>query len=171
MVEQGFPNSHTTTTAVQPESKPNIYMDLSYLRTKAGVLKCAQILCNLLGFICILSSILRYTSRGNWFVTVAMGGLTFTGIMLVLYIFHVTDKLSIIPWLMIEFCFCALWTFFYLLAASLAAGYGIDEGFAAAAFFGFVAMVLYGCDAFLKFVQIKFSRNVRNTASVGATVN
>lgn len=46
MVEQGFPNSHTTTTAVQPDSKPSIYMDLSYLRTKIGMLKCGEIVSN-----------------------------------------------------------------------------------------------------------------------------
>nr|CAD7447254.1 unnamed protein product [Timema bartmani] len=55
-----------------------------------------------------------------------------------------------------EFVFCALWVFFYLLAASLAADYGkSDEAFGAAAFFGFCAMVVYGYDAFLKFNGVR----------------
>ncbi|CAD1477540.1 unnamed protein product, partial [Heterotrigona itama] len=51
-----------------------------------------------------------------------------------------------------EFIFCGLWTIFYMLAASLAAGHAAYiEAFGAAAFFGFCAMVVYGYDAWLKF--------------------
>lgn len=58
----------------------------------------------------------------------------FTGIMLALYLFHVTEKLRLIPWIKVEFIFCALWSLFYLIAASLAADYGrYDEAMAAAA--------------------------------------
>jgi hypothetical protein len=55
-----------------------------------------------------------------------------------------------------EFVFCTIWTFFYLLAASLAAANGrYDGAFGAAAFFGFAAMVAYGYDAFLKFNAVR----------------
>ncbi|KAK7071084.1 CKLF-like MARVEL transmembrane domain-containing protein 4 [Halocaridina rubra] len=51
-----------------------------------------------------------------------------------------------------EFGYCALWTFFYFTAATAcAAGGGSDSAWAAAAFFGYVAMLLYGADAFFKF--------------------
>jgi len=36
-------------------------------------------------------------SRGGWFNTVAMGGFWFTGILLVLYLFHIVEKFSRIP--------------------------------------------------------------------------
>lgn len=44
MTEQGFPNSHTTTTVVQPtSSKSNVHLDLSYLHTTDGRIKCGEI--------------------------------------------------------------------------------------------------------------------------------
>ena len=91
---------------------------------------------NLLGFICILSSPWKYFSRANWFNTVAMGGFWFSSIMLALYLFHVQELFTRIPWVKVEFVFCAIWTLFYLIAASLAADYGSKESgeaFAAAA--------------------------------------
>lgn len=72
-------------------------------------------------------------SRGSWFNTVAMGGFWYSGILLALYVFHIPDKVTMIPWKKIEFVFCAIWTFFYLIAASLAADIGYIEAFAAAA--------------------------------------
>lgn len=65
---------------------------------RAGVL--FQVL-NLLGFICITVSTHSSHSRGGWFNTVAMGGFWFTGILLVLYLFHIVEKFSRIPWLKI----------------------------------------------------------------------
>lgn len=56
---------------------------------------------NLLGFICITVSSHSSHSRGGWFNTVAMGGFWFTGILLVLYLFHIIEKFSKIPWLKI----------------------------------------------------------------------
>lgn len=56
---------------------------------------------NLLGFICITVSTHSNHSRGGWFNTVAMGGFWFTGILLVLYLFHIVEKFVRIPWLKI----------------------------------------------------------------------
>ncbi|PNF26063.1 hypothetical protein B7P43_G06390 [Cryptotermes secundus] len=158
MADQGFPDQHTTTTVTSSNTtvQTNIRYDPLYVRTIPGMLKVAQIVLNLLGFICITVSYGAITSRGSWFNTVAMGGFWFTGILLALYLFHVIEKFYRIPWLKIEFVFCTIWTFFYLLAASLAAANGrYDEAFGAAAFFGFVAMVAYGYDAFLKFNAVR----------------
>ncbi|KAJ9584931.1 hypothetical protein L9F63_020737 [Diploptera punctata] len=159
MADPGFPAQHSTTTTVTTSNttvERNIRYDPLYIRTIPGILKIAQIVLNLLGFICISVSILSVTSRGSWFNIVAMTGFWFTGILLCLYLFHVVEKFYKIPWLKIEFVFCAVWTFFYAIAAGLAADYGrIQEAFGAAAFFGFCAMVLYGIDAFLKFNAIR----------------
>lgn len=76
---------------------------------------------NLLGFICIeASGQFAYHSRGQWFNFVSMTGFWFTGILLVCYLFHIVEKFYKLPWLKIEFVFCALWTALYLIAASLA---------------------------------------------------
>lgn len=146
----------TTVTTETIVTSPNIRFDPSYIRTVPGILKAAQIILNLLGFICITISHWSVTSRGGWFNFVAMTGFWFTGILLVFYLFHVIEKFFKIPWLKVEFGFCALWTFFYLLAASLAAGLAsVDEAFGAGAFFGYCAMVAYAYDAFLKFKAVK----------------
>ncbi|XP_066584237.1 CKLF-like MARVEL transmembrane domain-containing protein 4 [Prorops nasuta] len=155
-MDQGFPGQHTTTTTVTTTTtttQPNIRFDPSYIRTLPGILKVVQITLNLIGFICITCSYVSNTSsRGGWFNTVAMGGFWFTGIVLVLYLFHIVEKFSRIPWLKIEFVFCSIWTVFYLLAASLAADHTkYSEAFGVAAFFGFCAMIAYGYDAWLKF--------------------
>ncbi|KAJ1530343.1 hypothetical protein ONE63_005257 [Megalurothrips usitatus] len=146
----------TTVTTETIVTSPNIRFDPSYIRTLPGMLKAAQIILNLLGFICITVSHWGINSRGSWFNTVAMVGFWFTGILLVFYLFHVIEKFFKVPWLKVEFGFCALWTFFYLLAAALVAGHAsLDEAFGVAAFFGFCAMVAYGFDAFLKFNAVK----------------
>ncbi|XP_063977526.1 CKLF-like MARVEL transmembrane domain-containing protein 4 [Diachasmimorpha longicaudata] len=158
-MESGFPGQHTTTTTVTTSStthQRNIRLDVSYVRTLPGMLKVAQVILDLLGFICITVSRYSNHSRGNWFNTVAMGGFWFTGILLALYIFHVVEKFYRIPWIKIELIFCGMWTVFYLLAASLAADYArVTEGYGVAAFFGFCAMCVYGFDAWLKFRAFK----------------
>ncbi|KAK0085241.1 hypothetical protein PV325_005531 [Microctonus aethiopoides] len=154
-----FPGQHTTTTTVTTSTTTHpgaIRFDPLYIRTRSGILKVIQVSMNLLGFICITCSIYSSHGRGGWFNTVAMGGFWFTGILLALYLFHVVDKFQRIPWNKIEFVFCALWTAFYLLAASLAADLAKHaEAFGVAAFFGFCAMIAYGYDAYLKFYAIK----------------
>ncbi|XP_043274217.1 CKLF-like MARVEL transmembrane domain-containing protein 4 [Venturia canescens] len=158
-MDPGFPGQHTTTTTVTTSSttqQQNIRFDPSYIRSIPGMLKAAQLIMDLLGFICITVSADSNHSRGNWFNTVAMLGFWITGFLLAFYIFHVVEKFSRIPWQKIEFIYCALWTVFYLLAASLAADWARhSEGFGVAAFFGFVAMVAYGYDAWLKFNGVK----------------
>lgn len=75
-----------------------------------------------------------------------------SSILLVMYLLHVIEKFHVIPWLMLEFGFYALWSFFYFTAAIAAAVQGpVSSALAAGAFFGFVSMIVYGVDAFFKF--------------------
>ncbi|XP_055839867.1 proteolipid protein 2 [Episyrphus balteatus] len=155
MADAGFPGRHTTTTQVtQTSVSPQLRYDQSYIQTIPGMLKIACIVVNLIGFICIQVSAFSYHSRGSYFSSIAMTGFWFTGIMLAAYLFHVCEKFYKIPWLKIEMYFCALWTILYLFAACFAATFGV-EAFTAAALFGFVAMCLYGYDAFLKFNAVR----------------
>lgn len=87
---------------------------------------------NLIGFISIQASgVWALHSRGGWYSTVSMGGFWFTGILLVFYLFHVIEKFYKIPWLKIEFVFCAIWTVFYLIASCLAVTFPIEAYIAA----------------------------------------
>ncbi|KAK8741761.1 hypothetical protein OTU49_002381 [Cherax quadricarinatus] len=157
MVDPGFPVSHTTTTGTTTTTMrvtSNIRFDPSYvnIRNIPGILKCAQLVFNLIGYICAAVSTYNTYSHANWFSFVSMTGFWVTGILLVLYLMHVLERFYMVPWLMLEFGYCALWTFFYLTAASACASWGgVDAAAAAAAFFGYVAMILYGIDAFFKF--------------------
>lgn len=55
----------------------------------------------------------------------------FTGILLALYLFHIVEKFYQIPWLKIEFVFCAIWTGLYLIAACVAVSFGVEAYIAA----------------------------------------
>ncbi|KOB64683.1 putative chemokine-like factor superfamily 4, partial [Operophtera brumata] len=78
----------------------------------------------------------------------------FTGILLGFYLFHIVEKFYRIPWLRIEFVFCALWTCLYLLASILAATVR-DNPHSAACFFGFVSTFAYAADCFLKWRGVR----------------
>ncbi|XP_041974688.1 CKLF-like MARVEL transmembrane domain-containing protein 4 [Aricia agestis] len=123
--------------------------DPSYIRTVPGIIKVAVIVLDLLGFICIQSSAFWWNPRGVYFNIVAHLGLWFSGILLLLYLFHVVEKYHNIMWLKIELIVCGIISFLYLIASTIVLAYG-SAGYSAAGFFGYLAMVLYGFDAFLK---------------------
>lgn len=133
----------------------------------------------IIGFICIQCS--QYSPMGiaQFFSTVAMISFWFTGILLVLYLFHVVYVFNKIPWMKIEFFFCLSAALLLMLTSSLVAARGVGLFTAAAVrsmffflpfhccsnfesnsdfvlflqFFGYVAMCAYGYDAFLKYRQ------------------
>ena len=83
-----------------------------------------------------------------------MTGFWVSGVLLIFYLLHVIEKFHVIPWLMIEMGFCALWAFFFFTCSidmAVQAARRDVPAFGAGSFFGFVAMALYGFDGFLKF--------------------
>ncbi|XP_068621387.1 CKLF-like MARVEL transmembrane domain-containing protein 4 [Battus philenor] len=123
--------------------------DVTYIKTLPGMIKIAVIVLNLLGFICIQSSSFWYNGRGVYFNIVAHIGLWFSGILLLLYLFHVVEKYHKLKWLIIEMIAYAVISFLYLIASTIVVAFGA-AAYSAAGFFGYLAMVLYGFDAFLK---------------------
>ncbi|XP_045470067.1 CKLF-like MARVEL transmembrane domain-containing protein 4 [Harmonia axyridis] len=132
----------------------SIRWDPSYIQTLPGIIKIVQILSSFFGFICIEASGLASHTRGGFFNFVALVAIFFTGILLIFYLFHIIEKTFRIPWLMVEFAFCAIWTFAFFAVSIMAATYGSDA-YLFAAFFGFCCMVAYGIDAFLKYSSLK----------------
>lgn len=55
-----------------------------------------------------------------------MTGFWTTGILLALYLFHLIEVLYKIPWLKIEFVFCAVLSLLYLIAAAMAVTYAVE---------------------------------------------
>ncbi|XP_022708260.1 CKLF-like MARVEL transmembrane domain-containing protein 7 isoform X1 [Varroa jacobsoni] len=128
------------------------YFDTSYIRTPPGMLKIAQLVNALIGFILAELASDRFGSTSNWFGFVSMTGFWVTLILLVFYMLHILEKLLFIPWPQAELGYTALWSVLYFIAGAVAASKGGEEGvLAAAALFGFVGMILYGGDAFLKY--------------------
>ncbi|KAK9737646.1 hypothetical protein QE152_g10540 [Popillia japonica] len=156
VTEPGFPSQHTTTTVTSNTSvQTNIRFDPKYVKTLPGILKCIQAVGSLLGFIFIQASgTLAYHSTGSVFSTIAMIGFWCTGILLVLYLFHIIEKLYKIPWLKFEFIFCIIMTLFYFIMSILAVTFN-NVFYEIAGVFGFICMVAYGLDAFLKFRGIR----------------
>jgi len=148
--------SSQTTTITETHVQTNIRWDPSYIKTIPGGLKVAGIIINLVVFICVMSSGVHFRelTTAEWTDFVAMTAFWVTGILLIFYLLHVIEKFHVIPWMTIEMGFTILWAFFYLTCsidlAINAKKYG-NNAFAAASFFGFVAMGVYGFDGFLKF--------------------
>jgi len=168
----------TRTTVTETHVQTDLRWDPNYVKTIPGILKLSAIILNLIGFICVMSaaSYYRESATGEWFTFVCMTGFWVTSALLLMYLFHVIEKFHVIPWLMIEFGFCALWAFFYMTAAAAAAAKGsISSGLAAASFFGFVSMLVYGYDTYLKFQGWRAGqlaqgeRKVTNTAKSQVT--
>ncbi|XP_064090053.1 CKLF-like MARVEL transmembrane domain-containing protein 4 [Macrobrachium nipponense] len=150
MADPGFPDAHTTTTTTTTRVQTNIRFDPTYVRSIPGILKCVTMVINLIGYISIMFG--PDHSTANWFSFVSMMGFWITGILMVLYLMHILERFHMVPWFMLEFGYCALWAFFYFTAATASAVKGGDDAaFAAAAFFGYVALILYSVDAFFKF--------------------
>ncbi|XP_064467479.1 CKLF-like MARVEL transmembrane domain-containing protein 4 isoform X2 [Ornithodoros turicata] len=151
MQSQGFPDSHTTTVTSTTTKTAGFQFDPSYLRTVPGLLKVAQLVISLIGFIC--SQIAAFSlSTINWYGFVSMTAFWVTLVLLLFYLFHLIERIKFIPWLLAELIYCGVWALLYFTAAVAAAVKGKwEEALAAAAFFGFVAMALYGADAFFKY--------------------
>ncbi|XP_028173350.1 uncharacterized protein LOC114362246 isoform X2 [Ostrinia furnacalis] len=122
--------------------------DPSYLKTPPGIIK-SIILFNLIAFICIQASAFWSNGRGVFFNTVAAVGFIFSGALLALYVFHVVEKYHNLKWLKIELVGNVVLVFLFLIASTIVVAFG-SAAYSAAGFFGYLSMVLYGLEAFLK---------------------
>ncbi|XP_023954132.1 CKLF-like MARVEL transmembrane domain-containing protein 4 [Bicyclus anynana] len=122
--------------------------DPSYLKTPPGIIKAVVIVLNLLGFICIQSSAFWSNARGVFFNIVAHLGLWWSLALLLLYLFHLVEKYHNFMWFKVELIASGVLAFLYLIASTIVVAFGA-AAYSAAGFFGYLAMVVYGCDAFL----------------------
>lgn len=104
----------------------------------------------IIGFICIQCS--QYSPMGiaQFFSTVAMISFWFTGILLVLYLFHVVYVFNKIPWMKIEFFFCLSAALLLMLTSSLVAARGVGLFTAAAVRSVFFLSLPFHCFFFSK---------------------
>jgi len=159
MADQGFPQSHTTTTTTSVtmiSGRP--FLDTSYLRTLPGLVKVVQAVLDFICFICVVAGPYPGYGGAGWGTFVSIVAFIVTIILLIMYLFHMIEMFHFVPWLLVEMLYCALWTFFYLIASSVLAAASTrltymagSSAWGAFAFFGFCAMIAYGFDCFLKF--------------------
>ncbi len=152
----------------------NLSLDISYLRTPSGLIKCIlavrlklhrlvglltyifvvsfQVL-NLAGAISSFVSVCTFISRLNFFEFVAIAGLVWGLTVILLRLAKIEERFAL--WMIVEFCLTCLWILFSFIGACLIAATaaqlscGAGPGFAA--FFGFATFFLYCADGFIIF--------------------
>ncbi|KAK2723491.1 CKLF-like MARVEL transmembrane domain-containing protein 8 [Artemia franciscana] len=160
----------TTTTTQSTAVNTSLRFDKEYLRSIPGMLKAVVMVINIIAFICVSSSDFHYHSNANWMSFCAWAGFFTTGTLLLFYCLHLIEKFHFIPWLLVEFIYCAVWSFFFFSASCACASYGkASNWFAAAAFFGFCSCLLYGLDAYMKFVDWRAGRVAQGERIVTTT--
>lgn len=71
-------------------------------------------------------------AKAAFYSTVAMIGFWFSGILLLLYLFHAVYVFNKIPWMKVEFFFCGAMTILLLIASALLAAIDVHWFLAAA---------------------------------------
>ncbi|CAL4092075.1 unnamed protein product, partial [Meganyctiphanes norvegica] len=115
-----FPATHTTSTAPVPPNETKIYVNKAYIRTHFGLLKMAHLAICIVTFICVMCSRNNRTNAANWMSFVTMGGFWTSAVLLFLHVINVVAYLTIIPWMLLEFGYTIVWTFFYFVAGCVA---------------------------------------------------
>nr|XP_020655156.1 CKLF-like MARVEL transmembrane domain-containing protein 7 [Pogona vitticeps] len=118
-------------------------LDRGYAGSCSAMLKVAQMLLLLIGFICVRSSWWTDRSTYTFFETVSMFDLVVILIFYIVYIFRVYRTLTCINWPLTEFLHYLIGTILLLIASIVAAEKCANvTGLAAGAAFGFLASFL-----------------------------
>ncbi|KOB64423.1 putative F28H1.4a, partial [Operophtera brumata] len=104
---------------------------------------------NVIGAICIACSSFRSNGRGVLFTVVALTGLSYTLLIMYAYTFHAVEKHHNWKWLKVELGAAVAFVFFNMITSTIVVGFGA-AAYSAAGFFGYLCMVAYGADAFLR---------------------
>ena len=105
-------------------------------------------------------------SSSKWAQFVSLTGLLWTALLLIFYLFHIIEKLSKIPWIVIEMGLCFAWAFFHmsvgldLIVKGTEHNYYKTDEFLTygTSFFCFCGVLIYGIDGGLKFKGWRESR-------------
>ncbi|KAK4291526.1 hypothetical protein Pmani_035655 [Petrolisthes manimaculis] len=165
--QQQFPAQHTTTTAApsQADHDNKIRLNSAYIHTMEGRLKLAHLAVSIIVFICIMASNYPRAPHSNWISFVSMCAFWTSAVLLFFWCINLVGMLTLVPWLTLELVYVAIWTFFWFVAGCVAVDYavmGLGDAFAVAAFFSYVAMCIYGFNAFIFYKKWRDSGNQFN---------
>ncbi|XP_069716183.1 CKLF-like MARVEL transmembrane domain-containing protein 7 isoform X1 [Phaenicophaeus curvirostris] len=118
-------------------------MDGAYFRSCAGMLKVAQMIALLVGFISVNNSPWTNYSAYSYFQIVTMCDLVMILFFYIIHIFRVYRKLTCVSWPLAEFLHYLIGTILLLIASIVAASKSYNlTGLVAGATFGFLATIL-----------------------------
>ncbi|NXJ96564.1 CKLF7 protein, partial [Corythaixoides concolor] len=118
-------------------------MDGAYFRSCAGMLKVAQMISLLIGFISVNSSQWTSYSAYSYFQIVTMCDLVMILFFYIIHIFRIYRKLTCVSWPLAEFLHYLIGTILLLIASIVAASKSYNlTGLVAGATFGFLATIL-----------------------------
>ncbi|RVE45246.1 hypothetical protein evm_000061 [Chilo suppressalis] len=143
-----YGQNHAQAETASPQSTKVLRFDKQYVKTTPGILKIVQLVCNIIGFICIkVSSAFISPIFYNLLYWIAN---TITLFLLVMYMFHFVEKYDHLPWYKLEFFFCCAVVLTYIGTSIFAATLAESVGYAVG-FFGLCAIGAYAFDGFLKY--------------------
>ncbi|CAH0726391.1 unnamed protein product, partial [Brenthis ino] len=135
-----------------PPPRKVLRFDKSYLKTMPGILKLVEIICNIVGFICIKIS-WAWLSAIFYNILYWVGNII-TAFLLLMYTFHFVEKYDRWPWHKYEFFYCGVMSLAYIVTSIFATTIGESTGYAVG-FFGLCAIIAYGLDCYLKYKEWK----------------
>ncbi|NXG53554.1 CKLF7 protein, partial [Psilopogon haemacephalus] len=136
----GPPPHATAFSAADSEAQ---LIDGAYFRSCAGMLKVAQMVSLLIGFLCVNNSAWTDYSAYSYFQIVTMCDLVMILFFYLIHIFRVYRKLTCVSWPLAEFLHYLIGTILLLIASIVAASRSYSfSGLVAGATFGFIATVL-----------------------------
>ncbi|KAM3721092.1 Plasmolipin [Dirofilaria immitis] len=131
-------------------------LDLNYLKTLSGMLKCICITLDFVCFICLVVGGPAIYRGVGWMIFICIIAMLVSLVLLIFYLFHIVDILHQIPWIVSEMVFYFAWAVLFLICGCVLTLIGTRfhsiTGYSIAAFFSFGALCAYGFDSYLKFL-------------------
>ncbi|XP_026490561.2 proteolipid protein 2 [Vanessa tameamea] len=141
--------AHGTPVAAEPPPPRKVLrFDKGYWKTMPGILKIVELVCNIVGFICIKIS-WAWLSAIFYNILYWVGNII-TAFLFLMYTFHFVEKYDRWPWHKLEFFYCLAMSLSYIGTSIFATTLGESVGYAVG-FFGLCAIIAYGFDAYLKY--------------------
>jgi hypothetical protein len=143
-----------TPSSAQPQTAD--IFDTEFLCGLSGILKVVEMIFSLITFICACADYSPFTARGGgWVQFVAITAFMLTGVVYLIRMFRMTPKFTDkIPFKFSEFCYYAIYSLFYFIAAIVAAcNAHLGGAVVAATVFAFFSLFVYGVDAVMGFID------------------
>jgi hypothetical protein len=146
-----------------PKQKAMALVDMTYFKTAQFFIKVATILMLFAGAISV-SVVYSWWATSRYYNFVAVTGIVIAVIVILLNFFQFFRRFPRVPWHLIEMAYDLLWAILVLIAAAVCTDWArrfIDmDSYAAAAFFGYVAFLLYVLDIVIRYLAYRRAKKL-----------